>query len=102
MWRWLGFTEDEAADETDSGGEREEEERVDDAVFEGLVGLEEKMRVFDRKEESVEDGVEGEQAEQKGNGFGEFEQHAQAPLVNGSLPRSGSGCAVETFRPDGY
>ncbi len=44
-----------------------------------MVGLEEKLRVFEGEEGGVEDSVKGEQAEEKCDGFGEFEQHGQIP-----------------------
>ena len=78
--RWFGLAKDEAANETDSSGEYEEEERVDDSVPYCLVRLEEELRVFKGEEDGVKDSVEGEQAEEKSDGFGEFEQHAQGPL----------------------
>lgn len=74
------FAEDEAAEERDAGGEREKEQRVDDSVADGLVGLEEELGIFEGEEESMEDGVEGEQTEKKGYGFGEFEQHTPGSL----------------------
>jgi len=45
------------------------------------VGLEEELRVFEGEEDGVEDSEEGEEAEEKSYGFGEFEQHAPAPCV---------------------
>src|ERR1700761_5875375 len=45
------------------------------------MGLEEELGVFESEEDGVEDSEEGEQAEEKSYGFGEFEQHAPAPLV---------------------
>jgi len=82
-WRriGLGFAEDDAAYERDGGGEREEPESVNNSVVQGLVGLKDDLRVLDREEEGVEEGVEGEQTEEKSDGFGEFEQHAQGPRV---------------------
>ena len=64
-WRGVrfGFAEDDAAQQRDAGGEYEQENRIDDAVVEGLVGQEDQMWVFNGEEESVKDGVEGEQAE---------------------------------------
>ena len=91
-WRggWFCFAEDDAAQKRDAGGECEEEERIEDAVVEGLVGKKDEMWIFDGEEESVKDGVEGEQAEEKGDGFGEFEQHApRTSGMWGSLPRLG-------------
>jgi hypothetical protein len=72
----LCFAEDQTGDEGDSGGESEEENRIDDAVADGLVGLQEELGVFEAKEDGVKDSEEGEQAEEKSYGFGEFEQHA--------------------------
>ena len=46
--------------------------------MEGLVGKQE-VGAAGGQEGGVEQGVEGEQAEQEGDGFGEFEQHAAAP-----------------------
>ena len=46
-----------------------------------LWGHEDEMRVFDGEKEGVEDRVEGEQAEEKSYGFGEFEQHAPRTSV---------------------
>jgi hypothetical protein len=77
----FGFAEDVGADEGDAGREGQEEKRVDDAVANGLVGLEEELGVFEGEEDGVEDSEEGEEAEEESYGFGEFEQHAPAPLV---------------------
>jgi hypothetical protein len=66
----LGFAEDEGANEGDTGGEGQEEDRVDDAVADGLMGLEEELRVFEGEEDGVEDSKEGEEAEEEGYGFG--------------------------------
>ena len=92
---WFCLAEDEATDEGDAGGECEEERGVDDAVLKRLMRLKEEMRVFEGEEDGVEDYEEGEKAEQEGYGFGEFEQHAPAPLGGISLAVGGLNGVVE-------
>jgi hypothetical protein len=77
----FGFAEDEGTHEGDAGGEGQEKDGVDDAIADGLVGLEEELGVFGGEEDGVEDSEEGEEAEDEGYGFCEFEQHASAPCV---------------------
>jgi hypothetical protein len=66
----LGFAEDQAADERDAGGEGQEEERVENAVVEGLMRLDQELGVFEGEEDGVEDHEQGEKAKEKSYGFG--------------------------------
>lgn len=106
VWGWLGFTEDHAADQGDSGGDSEEKERAEDAVDEGVMGLKKELRVFDGEEEAVKDGIDGEQTEEKGCELAEFDERAlenferrqflvsrQFPLT---APGSDEGEAIES------
>ena len=82
---WRCFAEDHATDEGDGGGNSEQEERAEDAINKGVVGLKEELRVFDREEKTVEDKVDGEQAEEKSCELGELLQRALKDFERGQL-----------------
>jgi hypothetical protein len=79
----LGFAEDDSAEEGDDGGEREEEERVEDPAGKDLGDLEDGLGVFDGEEESAKDSVKAEHAEEEGCEFGKFDQSALDDLARG-------------------
>jgi hypothetical protein len=91
------LAKEQGADKADSGGESEQEERVEDSVLEGRVG-EHEFAAANGKECGVEQGAERQQAEQEGDGLGEFEQHAPAlSEIAGRLEVhrcAGIGCIV--------
>ena len=72
----FGLAEDDCAEKGDSGGEGDEEEHLKKPVGKDLGWLEDGLGVFDGEEESAEDSVEAEHAEEKSCEFGKFDQRA--------------------------